>query len=341
MAQISEETVESAIYSWDDGSEVKNFSKFDSGFAREVLKVEMESGEEIVLYVCTDTSEKYERRFMKEEKLIEVVNQKTDIPTQVILKSDFTKEHIPYFYYIAEKVDGYNPIDRFKYLPRKTKRSIVNKVGKYLGQLHKNVKFSSSGDIIYQNDELEIEAEKWESYLKNWAGNHLQQLEDGRFKDMVEEFENFIDDHIELASTKDSCCVHWDVSPDNLIIKNGGINAVIDWEKAVSGPPEWDLANSRVQMIHRWFETDEINQELEKEFFRGYVSRRDLCGKWRQKVLYFGMIQSLMGMANFEEWTSREGLSRDEINSEEQFFRDIFRKRQKNLEKAAREQINF
>ena len=266
MAEISDQMVQNTVSSLEPSYDVKSFRKYDSGFARDVLEVKLESGDSLVVYLCTNTSMEYERRFMKEEKLVELVNQKTDIPTQKILKSDFSKKKVPYLFYIAEKIEGYDPQNRFKYLPKEVKRNIVKESGEYLGELHKKVEFKSAGEIIYKDGEIEIEEHEWKEYLKQMTFERLEELENTRFSDMVEDARQFVDQHIDLADTNDYfCCIHWDVSPNNLIVKDGHINAVIDWEKAIAGPPEWDLANSRVSMIYRWFETESINQELESE----------------------------------------------------------------------------
>lgn len=98
MAEISDQMVQNTVSSLEPSYDVKSFRKYDSGFARDVLEVKLESGDSLVVYLCTNTSTEYERRFMKEEKLVELVNQKTDIPTQKILKSDFSKKKVPYLF---------------------------------------------------------------------------------------------------------------------------------------------------------------------------------------------------------------------------------------------------
>lgn len=48
----------------------------------------------------------------------------------------------------------------------------------------------------------------------------------------------------------------------------------------------------------------------------------------------------ILGMANFHEWTEEIGFTEERKKEEEEFFRNLFRKRQ-NLEAASRNEINF
>lgn len=338
VANIDRETIQSAMNTLEEELVVSNFKKYESGRARDVFLLESGDGRELVLYLCTDTGD-YEERFKKEEKLIELVNKKTDIPTQKIIKSDFSKETVPYLFYIAEKVDGYDPIDRFKYLPREVKKKIVREVGRYLGELHREIEFEDSGELRYIEGGLEIEGQDWSEFIQEQAEEKIEGIRDTRFEDLTDKLEKFIQENIDLISQESHSCLHWDITPDNIIVENSEINAVIDWEKAISGPPEWDLAYSRVQMIYRWFEDEGICKELEKEFFKGYIGQRELKGRWKQKILYYGMIQSMNSMTDFQNWT--ENMDKAQRKEEEKFLRELFSRRFRRLENAADEEIHL
>lgn len=122
-------------------------------------------------------------------------------------------------------------------------------------------------------------------------------------------------------------CLHYDVSPDNLLIKNGQIRALIDWEKAISGPPEWDLANTREAMIYRWFESDSIPSNLERKFFNSYRACRKLSCEWKKKVLYYETLQRFRYMADFEKIAAVGDWTEDERENREAMYRNIFRQR--------------
>lgn len=338
MSDISEREVEKAALSYSGISSVKEISKYSSGAARETFRVEASSGN-FVVYICEDTSEAYEERFSKEEKLLELVNNKTEIPTQKILKSDFTKREVPYLFYIAEEVEGYDPIDRYKWLPRKEKNNIVHEAGKHLGELHREVKFKDAGELGLEEGEIKSEGLSWDEFLERWTEKYVEQFKDTPFEDLQEKAYRFFEEHRELAEGGENVCLHFDVTPDNLIIKNGGIEALIDWEKAISGRPEWDLAYTRIHMIYRWFETEEINEELEKEFFKGYSEEYKLKPGWRNRLIFFSMIWNFKSMAKFEKHF--QDASEQEKQEETEFFRDLFMRNFEDLEKTVEEEMKY
>lgn len=338
MSEIDLDVIESALKVFNYNFPLNSLEEYDSGDARDVFLLESNEGREMVLYLCTNTGD-YEERFKKEQKLIEMVNQKTDIPTQNLVYSDFSKEKVPYLFYIAKKVDGYDPIDRYKYLPRKIKTQLVREVGRYLGELHQSVNFKSPGEIRYVDGEIEIQKKDWTEFIYERSEERLDKFEKTPFSDLTEELRKFVDSNLELAKQGYHCCLHWDITPDNIIVDEGRINAVIDWEKAISGPPEWDLAYSRVQMIYRWFENENISRELEKEFFEGYRQKRQLDGEWKQRIIFYDMVQSIGGMADFPNWT--QDMDEQRRKKEENFFRTLFERRSENLKKVSENEISL
>jgi aminoglycoside phosphotransferase (APT) family kinase protein len=288
MEDLDLELVQSAVHEMDQDMEVVKFKEFNSGRARTVVDVDLKQKDNLILYLCH--KEHVEERFRKEEKLLERVEEETDIPTTNIIYSDLSKEKIPYLFYIGEKIDGYDPIDRYKYLPKEERSNILSQSAKYLGRLHKNVDFKEYGEIKYRDGELTIDSCSWYEWMKEWAEPHIEDIGDSRFSDLQEDARRFMEEHKGLAEVSDPCCVHFDVTPDNLIVKDGGINAVLDWEKAISGAPEWDLQYSKILMINAQFETESIEEEIFKQFLESYLEENKLKKGWQKRFLYYNTI---------------------------------------------------
>jgi len=328
MSKIDSEMVSRAISDFDRSLELDEFREINSGRARTVLDVNLSSGKSLILYLCTNDGT--ERRFKKEEKLVEKVNEETEIPTQNILHSNFKKDKLSFLFYIANKVDGYDPINRFKYLPSRHRNRIVRESAEYLADLHSKVEFDSGGEILLKDGELEVSPEDWYSYMEDWAEPHIKKMGDNRFSDLQPKAWEFMEKHRDLAELERPKCVHFDVTPDNLIVKNGKIKAVIDWEKAISGPPEWDLAYSKIHMINAHFQTRSIEEKLEKIFFQSYMKKNDLGDKWKEKIVYFNTVYTFKTLGEFERWIDEQ-----DKPEEEKFFRKLFKERYENLERAA------
>jgi aminoglycoside phosphotransferase (APT) family kinase protein len=333
MEDLDFELVQSAIHEMDRDMEVVGFQRFESGRARTVVDVILKQKENLVLYLCH--KEHVEERFRKEEKLLERVNKETDIPTPNIIYSDLSKEKIPYLFYIGEKIDGYDPIDRYKYLPKEERFNILRQSAKYLGELHSNVDFQYYGEVKYRNGELTVDSCSWYEWIKEWAEPHIENLSDSRFSDLQEDARKFMQEHKELAEVSNPCCVHFDVTPDNLIVKDGGINAVLDWEKAISGAPEWDLQYSKILMINAQFETESIEKEMFKQFLKSYLEENKLREGWQKRFLYYNTIWTYQSLANFEKHVDEK-----DKPEQEKFFRDLFKRRFESLDEALQEEFS-
>jgi aminoglycoside phosphotransferase (APT) family kinase protein len=326
MANIDQDLIYKAIREYTH-EQVKNFNRFETGAARTVYDVETKSGKHYILYLCT--KEHVEQRFEKEELLLEKVNNETDIPTPRILYSDFSKKEIPFMYYIGEKIEGYNPVDRFKYLPKEDRMRILKQSARYLGRLHKNVQFDDFGDIIYDENSIRINSKTCKQYIKDWSESWIEDLEDTCFSDLQSKARKFIDKYDELAETADPCCVHFDVRPENLIVEKGGIKSIIDWEKSISHAPEWDLQYTMILFIHGKFKTKEIREEMKNQFFKAYLKENKLDEKWKQRLLYFNTIWSLKGMNQIEE------IQEDDKEKLKNTFRSNLNRRYEDLNKEA------
>jgi aminoglycoside phosphotransferase (APT) family kinase protein len=332
-SKVNFNMISTVLNDYNEQIELKEYEELDSGKARTVIEAKTNSGKSLVIYF--NTNRDLEDRFRKEEKLVEKVNRKTDIPTQHIIHSNFKKDKIPHEFYIAQKVQGYDPINRFKYLPVRQRNAIVRQSAEYLAELHSNVKFESYGDIILEEQELVIQSQDWYDYMREWVDPWIQKMGRNRFSDLQSDAKSFIKEYKELAQVDKPRCVHFDVTPDNLIVHKGNINAIIDWEKAISAPPEWDLAYSKIQLINVHFETESISNKLEKIFLQNYIQNNELEPEWRKRILYFETIWTFKTLGKFEEWIEEENKQ-----DEEDFFRDLIERRFQNLEKEAKNMIN-
>jgi aminoglycoside phosphotransferase (APT) family kinase protein len=331
MTDINSTLVQEALTAITD-EQVKNFREFETGAARTVLEVRLKSGRELIVYLCT--KEKNAKRFKKEEKLLEEVNQNTGIPTPEIIYSDFSKKQLPYLLYVGKKINGYNPVNRYKYLPKSERNHILTQSAKYLAELHENVKFNNPGRIHYKDDELQVESTSTYQFITDWAEDWIEKMGETRFSDLQKQAYEFMEKYRALADSADTCCVHFDVRPENLLIKNGEIEAVLDWEKAISLAPEWDLQYSMILFIQGKIKNDSIRRGMMRDFFEAYLEERKLDDRWKKRMLYFSSIWTFKSMVRFEENIPEEDKSKVEKE-----FRQTFNERHYNLEKAAENQL--
>lgn len=118
--------------------------------------------------------------------------------------------------------------------------------------------------------------------------------------------------------------------PDNVIAKDGRIEALIDFERAWSGDPLWDYAYSEMSFVepHHYYDMHEPpnadEEKLRKAFKGGYETERGLEGNWRQKVNLYKLGIIIKRFNSFKGWTESTEMTEEEIKRQEKLLRGNF-----------------
>lgn len=301
---MTEEILPDIIQNEEFGS-IESFEDV-SGLNKITYSVELDSGKELIVS-WIDDEEKVED-FKIEADVIELVNEKTDIAVPEIITENFSDKELPP-YYLMKKIDGYNPDDRFKYMPEKVKKNMLKEAGRILGKLHSETNFDSVGNFHYTEQGLKLrEKEVWSNALFDSMGHHLTGLENTYFEPVIEEAENAFEKYKHLVDEIkfEPVLVHEDFRPGNLIVKNNEIEAVIDWERALVGHNEYDLFKAERDFIDLKFRTENIREKYRGYLLDGYREVRELEDDWEQRrdfYRFIHIIQDLRVFAdNHEEW---------------------------------------
>lgn len=329
MKEPSEETIKAAFRQFSTDSEIEKVKDI-SGQMRKTYELVTPQEDSYVCYF--NIKDEKQERFKKEEKLIELVNEKTDIPTQQIVYSDFSKSRIPYLFYIAKKIQGSSSEEDYQKLDTEEQKEIVRQIGRYLGELHSKVTFEEFGRLTYIENGLQLESrDSWKELVTEIADDYIEGMRGTRFEDLQEDFKDYVEKNLHLLTDDSPVLVHYDVAVDNILFQDTEVKALLDWERAIVGQPEWDLAYTEVRFILQFFEDEEKIEVLKKSFYSGYKEKRELTSGWKTRKEYFQMIQLFHGLKYFENWTERRGYSEKEKEEEEDWHRRHFRKNNRKL----------
>ena len=217
-----------------------SIERFSKGVINKTYSVEVD-GKELVLRV-------YPRELWKVKKesyLYNFIRKKTDVPVPKVIKAGRN-------YLLIEKVNG-------KELDIRDK-SLVSKSGELLAKIH-SIKFPYSGWII--GKDIKPRFERWPDFIEydlklklSKIPSSLKSLK-GRIRKIVDKNNGLLDIRIK------PCLLHKDYHSSHIITNKGKINGIIDWEWAMAGHNEFDLAKSCVWMFPS-------NPNLEKIFIGGY-----------------------------------------------------------------------
>jgi len=246
--------------------------------------------EKVVLKICdNDWSDlpEFEKGFELEAPLTRTINEKTSIPVPQILKYDNSKEDFDFKYIIMEKVDGEPMYEHFNF-PKNKKN--IEKTGKTLAKLHNSFELEASGSLKIENGEIEVEKLEWRKMFKQLIWGLTSALENRNLAETRDRIRNIAEKNLELLDSRPSCLVHQEVSPRNMLGGSENINALIDWERSISGDPEYDLATAEKHLTQRHdgrAERRENADEVKETLFKAYKQRRETSEEWgKRRYLY-------------------------------------------------------
>jgi len=172
-------------------------------------------------------------------------------------------------YSLVEKVDGENAetdIDTEK----------IRRAGKILAKIHNHQTLDQYGDLKFKENTLAVEP-----FEKSLTQKRLEKVDEDTetlraagLENLADEIQKFFQDHGDkIPDNFQPRICHNDYSPDNIIYKNGKINAVLDWDLAYSGYAQRDLVKSANAF---WMHDPCSNQNIRKQFYDSYQQQRPL-----------------------------------------------------------------
>jgi len=172
-------------------------------------------------------------------------------------------------YTLVEKVNGKNAetnIDTEK----------IRQAGKILAKIHNYQTLCQYGDIKFKENTLTVEP--FEQSLRQKRLEKVvedtEALREAGLENLADEIQQFFQEHgSKIPDNFQPRICHNDYSPDNIIYKNGKINAVLDWDLAYSGCAQRDLIKAANAF---WMHDPCSNQNIRKQFYDSYQQQRPL-----------------------------------------------------------------
>lgn len=258
---------------------------------------------------------KGEDRFQAEGPALELLNSETDVSVPSIAGFDNSKSDFDFMYLVMEFVEGEN-LDvwesengaKFSYLSKNRKRNLLRSAGRQLGLLHSQTSFDSFGHFKCEKGSLEFRQQgSWaETFKKIILEEQASNFPD-RFSHLESLIGSFVEESVNDMDSGDNALVHQDVRWPNIIAGTSSINAVIDWERAISGDPYYDLAKAEQSLLQ--FKRPKTRESYRKYFLDGYTDFEDLPDNWEKLRSFYRALRPVEALWTFEGWT--EGMSSD------------------------------
>ncbi|MFC1768529.1 aminoglycoside phosphotransferase family protein [Nanoarchaeota archaeon] len=278
----TESQIKKIIKHWHPSSQLKNLERCSWGLINENCVVNIKKpNRSLVIRVYPKDGWKAK----KEEILYDLVRRKK-VPIPKVFYCDSTKKIIPKPYLIMSYVDGDIGCNVSK-LKKKTLRDL----GKYLARIH-SIKLKSYGWII--GNKIKPSFRKWEDFMNYDFKRKLSNISKYPIGyKQIKLMRGYYKDNSEVLKIKEKpCLLHKDYHLQNIFIKKNKVAGIIDFEWAVGGHNELDIAKSSLFMFEK-------NPKLKNEFMKGYmeVGRISSEFKEREKIYKFVTIVGNLSLA--------------------------------------------
>ncbi len=227
------------------GISLKSAKKISEGFRHNIWRVKTKQGNNVVLKVFGQEWNDSSQRCMKEVKIYSLL--KSEIPLPKLI--DFSTED-SCNYLLMEDVEGIS-LSRHLRNNEKRNKNIIKEAASTLAKIHSINNYSIFKDLSNENS------------FDNVIGtnNDIERIPDNKQKNLIKEIIIQIKNHSlsdKLRET-DKVLIHGDYKASNIIINDGYVSAVVDWE------------DTHIGSIYTDFKIiQEFPREIASDFLKNY-----------------------------------------------------------------------
>jgi len=216
----------------------------------------------------------------KERYIHKLVGKRTNIPVSKVYKIDSSRKVFEYSYILQSKLKG-------KKLVGDNKR-LVEKAGEYLAKIH-SIKFNKFGWII--KNKIEPGFDKWVDFLEYDLEHKSKKSQKGVPGEIVKGVRKYFNNHKNLLRIRDKpCLLHKDYHYSHILTKDKKITGVIDWEWAIAGHNELDIAKSCLWMFER-------DRKLMDVFLNGYKKHGSISREFEKRKKIYDVLVVFSSLA--------------------------------------------
>lgn len=248
---ISEKNVHEIISNNFPNETINSISEIKRSFINPVYDIALSGDQNYILRI---NNPQWPNKQKRELEALKIAQEKTTIPIPKIALFDFEKQLIPYDYMIQEKAPGIelNTAITSGQLNEDQFVKIIEQLASYLGELH-SITFDFFGDFSLKDSEpIKQEATEndrlwdskytdWQSCFKAFCFDNLNWVDTSSFANMRKPLIKKIDEFSKIIPQPATASfLHSDIQPTNILVKNGEISAILDFEWSYAGSASFD-----------------------------------------------------------------------------------------------------
>ena len=234
-----------------------------------------------------------------------------NVPVPAVYELDTSEERLPYPYSVVEHVGGdeLDEVSQFLAYATERKRTLVRAMARTLGSLHERTDLDRYGSLSADG-----EGDDWASFYTDHYREHADGAADSPVADLADEALAFFERAAaDLEGPPAPALLHGDYTPDNLVIREDEVRAVLDWEHAKAGDPAWEAWKTTENVVNVF--DGEERATLRDALAEGYRAAAAPSNAFRARAATFAVA----------EFARVAGVRRVLANTDEAFDAETFR----------------
>lgn len=267
----------------------KNVIRLEEGMINDVFSIDRK------YVVKINTGHPNIHKLKKEKEIYELLLNK--IPVPKVYGFDSSKEVLPYSYIVMKHVGDSSLEFVYKELSKKRGEGWLVKIGELLASIH-SIKFDHYGEDFSKND---FQGDtNYKDYLKRYIGSICQKIKESNELenqeiDRIKEF--FLNSPLFKINPEPSL-LHGNFIPNNILVANGKIKAVVDWEWCRSGHNEEEVATFLYRNL-------KLDKDSVKSFRQGYERIIQLSPEFEERLYAYNLLYYLRVLPEVPKWNHR------------------------------------
>lgn len=238
----------------------------------------------------------------REVAVTNYVRRTTPVPVVEFRDIVLDPSQAPAPFYVAPWCPGSKLCDVLDSSPAPLHGEVFTHLGETLARLHDATAFDAPGDVDPGDDStFEVHSrEDWASMFDEELAEHVSALADTRFEELATDVRRYVRDRLPSLDTGETpVLVHGDIGDGNVVCDGSTVTAVLDWERAFVGHPEYDLCRAETRYFwNSWGRRGRPQSKL----YEGYRATRALPSGFDERRTCYLATFSLGPLASFEDW---------------------------------------
>lgn len=263
LMNITTEQIVTIFHHHFPSEKILSLIEIPQSFVNPVYQVILSNQKEFILKINNSS---WPNKALRELIAVALAKEQTSLPIPAFVAFDFTKKIVPWKYLIQEKAAGCELREaiRLGKLGKREFLAIIQTLGSYLGELH-SITFDFFGDFsisssLFSSSEASAgvfwgrQFDDWPSCFRAFCLDNLNWVDHTSFSNYRPALRKKIHEFSQtMLREEQSCFVHSDLQPTNILIENKRMTAIIDWEWSYAGSPSFDFALTRAGIYYSTF----------------------------------------------------------------------------------------